>query len=238
MWHGYSRWRAIGFSVMGPAHRQDGRPNQDHYHISRGKGYLLSVVSDGLGSHTYSDQGSRAACLAVEEAVQLWVRNDERKETDLLRLIQTCWLMGIRPLESSECGATCLWVIAWDDGKVLVGRLGDGMILIDAGEKSPQVMEEQKSGFANQTAALSESGVLSKWETRWFDLPAGSCLCLMTDGISEDLKREEINDVVGIFRQLNGCSISKGKRFLKHELENWTTPNHSDDKTVVVLLRR
>jgi serine/threonine protein phosphatase PrpC len=147
--------------------------------------------------------------------------------------------MGIRPMNPQECGATCLWVVAWNDGRVLAGRLGDGMILVDKGGDTTLVMEEEKSGFANQTNALAESGILSKWETRWFDLSErGTFVCLLTDGISEDLKRDQLSEVVGIFRQLSECSSSKGERFLRQELEVWATPGHQDDKTVAVLFRR
>ena len=237
--HKRVKWRSIGWSVIGPGHLQEGLPNQDSWLVQKGRGFLIAVVSDGLGSHPHSDTGSKAACSAVAEAVQQWIKRVDREESDLLRLIQTLWLMKIRPIAPAECGATCLWAIVWNDGRVLAGRLGDGMILVDHGEGRIQILEENKEGYANQTEALSGSGILSKWEVSRFSLSAPeSCVCLMTDGISEDLDRKRLKEVANIFRPLFRCSKRKGAQFLKKELFNWTAPNHLDDKTIVVLFRR
>ena len=198
----YSGWKTVGCSVIGPKHKKQGTPNQDYYKIFHGSGYVIAVVSDGLGSHSHSDIGSKIACSSVINAVQAWLKEEKRKDSDLLRLIQTFWLMGIRPLDASTCGATCLWIVAWNTGEVLTGRLGDGVILVDTEEESPLLLEDKKEVFSNQTEALSERGILSKWEIRKISLKKGACICLMTDGISEDLNREKLPQVIKIFRQL------------------------------------
>ncbi len=235
-----SKWIITGVSVIGPRHQQKGLCNQDSCFVKQKKGYSVGVVSDGLGSHPHSDRGSKAACIAVENAVNIWIKKRDRNEADLLRLIQTYWLMQIRPFKPSECGATCLWVIAWDDGNLLAGRLGDGVIIIDNNDNGAlKCLEESKCGFSNQTEALSGSGILSKWELLKYNITnSGGCVCLMTDGISEDLNHEKLNDVIDIFRQIWSCSRRKGRQFIKTELESWTTPGHQDDKTVVVMIKR
>ena len=233
-----NHWASFSASVVGPAHLLYGTPNQDSVLIRWLKNAVVAVVSDGLGSHEYADVGSRTACLAVVAAAKQWLSNSKREPFDLLRLIQTLWLMKLRPVAPEKAGATCLFVIAESSGLVTTGRLGDGLILVDAAIGELSALEETKHGFANQTSVLSDGGILKQWEWQTLHIEkSGGCICLMTDGISEDLDRKKLEMVPNIFRQLSEKSPSYSQRYLKRELTTWTTPHHTDDKTIAALLR-
>jgi len=231
-------WKSFSASITGPTHLKHGLPNQDFSLIRWFKNAVVAVVSDGLGSHEFAHIGSMNACTAVANAAKEWLKKTDREPYDLLRLIQTYWLMKLRPIPPNKAGATCLFAIVESSYRVTAGRLGDGMILTDNLQKGVTVMEEVKDGFANQTVALSEGGILRHWELNSFYLEApGGCICLMTDGISEDLERDKLEIVPAIFRQLSEKSPRAAKRHLKKELHSWATPYHTDDKTVAALLR-
>jgi serine/threonine protein phosphatase PrpC len=231
-------WRSFSASAIGPAHIQDGRPNQDFVAIRWLKNSVVAVVSDGLGSHNYSDIGSKKSCLAVISAAVQWLKSAEREPSDLLRLIQAFWLMKLRPVSPYEAGATCLFAIAESTGLVTIGRLGDGLIIIDDVRNGLSIMEENKKGFSNQTMALSDGEILKEWEINCFDLKEPeSCICIMTDGISEDIDHNKLYVMPELFRELSKKSSQSAQRFLKKELNSWSRPHHTDDKTIASLLR-
>ncbi|MBF0302725.1 MAG: protein phosphatase 2C domain-containing protein [Desulfamplus sp.] len=235
----WTKWRWISATVPGPSHVASGIPNQDSIKIVCFKDSVIAVVCDGLGSHSNSDIGSRSACESVVEAASYWLRKKENVIPDLLRLIQTYWLIKLRPLDPNNCGSTCLFAIARGSGKLIVCRLGDGMIIVDDAVNPPLVIQEDKKGFANQTTALAEKGILGKWEWKEFELQSkSSIICLMTDGISEDIEPDSYGEIPKMFRNWFKLRKSQATRILLNELNNWTTPHHQDDKSIVALMRR
>ncbi|MEI6423528.1 MAG: PP2C family serine/threonine-protein phosphatase [Lentisphaerota bacterium] len=214
-------WRAFSASVTGPAHLAAGAPCQDSVLVRWFNDVVVAVASDGVGSHIHAEIGAKSACKAVVAAARMWLRRPYREVPDLLRLIQTFWLMEVRPQLPSQSGATCLWVIAEKSGNVTAGRLGDGMVLIADADGLLKTLEDPRPGFANETVALSEGGILLKWEVCHFKLNVtGACICLMTDGISEDLERNKLGEITQIFRELSAQTAPAARTFLLREHKN------------------
>ena len=234
-------WQAISTSVIGPAHSQTGSPNQDAVKIKIKKNTVIAAVSDGVGSAKHADIGAENACKVVIESVELWLKSEFLEIIDLLRLIQILWLIRIRPFKADECAATLLFVIILPSKRVIMAQLGDGVVLHWNGTRLEHCLMEEKEGFSNETYSLQESGILSKWKIKDFELPGDrNSFILLTDGISENIEEGQLDEFAKItdlkLRRMN-CN-NNAEQWLIEELENWQTPFHSDDKTIAVLQQK
>lgn len=230
-------WKSFGASVVGPGHVASSKPNQDAwlaFHHIWGDGI---AVSDGLGSKPFADFGSHAACLAVARAVQACQNNVEINGDLLSNLIKNYWLSLIAPLDSRDCAATCLFAFRLTDGMVRLGMLGDGLVTAVKTDGSVISLSDDKTGsFSNITAALSPNITEKDW--RWLSIPEDNCeaIVLCTDGVADDL-----NDADGFVKEFvsGHCMLASmsAARQACEMLRNWPTPKHSDDKTIVCLIR-
>lgn len=230
-------WKSFGASVIGPGHAATGKPNQDAweaFHYVRGDGI---VVSDGLGSRPFADFGSEAACRAVVFAAHTCLTKTGIGRGFLTDRIKSNWLSLIAPLESRDCAATCLFAIRMDDGIVRMGMLGDGLAAAVKSDGSVVSLSDEKTeGFSNITAALSLH--VSEKDWRWLSFPEDDCrsIVLCTDGVADDLMdtADFVKEFTDEHRELS--SVSAARRACEI-LEKWSTPKHSDDKTIVCLFR-
>ena len=112
------------------------------------------------------------------------------------------------------------------------------MIIIDDNIGNITYIEENKEGFSNQTVMLNDRGILGKWKYHQTKLlTPGACICLMTDGISEDISPSDRSQIPMIFRNLSNIGQQEAESFLEKELKNWKTPNHTDDKSIAAILK-
>ena len=232
----FLNWEIIASSVTGPSHLRENIPNQDYYQIAQLQNTLVAVVSDGLGGHKDSKKGAIAACQAVIDTVQHWDYCIESIDA-MCKNIQARWLELIKPLSANSCGATCLFVILINDNEVICGRLGDGMVMI-YNNNEVHILNPEDIIFSNITDVLSEDPSLLKWQWKHYKgLPEGSCISLMTDGISEDLNPNKLDQLPDILKSFINDTETKSNS-LKNELKNWKTPNHTDDKTIVIMVKQ
>ena len=231
-------WRSFGASVIGPGHILTAKPNQDAwsaFHHIWGHGI---VVSDGLGSKPLSNYGSIAACRAVESAARRFAEtNATSARSNLLRDILQAWLDALGPIAPKDSAATCLFALWLGDGVVRIGLLGDGCAAVVRKDKTVVSLGDSKeSGFSNQTDALTTSTTESHWKVR--NVPEHECeaAILCTDGVSDDLKDLD-GFMLNFARQFRGLSQVTASRQVRHVLERWPVPKHSDDKTIACLFR-
>jgi serine/threonine protein phosphatase PrpC len=231
-------WKSFGASVIGPGHIRCGKPNQDAwtaFHHTWGDGI---IASDGLGSKNFSEFGSEAACRAVACAVRACRNKTEIDQDFLSDKIRNNWLSFIAPLESRDCSATCMFAFRLADGLIRTGMIGDGLIAILKIDGTVLPLTENKSdSFSNITSALSKNTTSKDW--RFLTLQEELCraILLCTDGVSDDLMDTDsfIREFVTYTIDLACVSASRNTRKM---LENWQTPKHSDDKTIVCLFRK
>ncbi len=119
--------------MRGPLHRREGRPNEDAWPHATGAFGVLAVVCDGLGSKPNARVGSRAACLAVKEAVLRWSKADGAPLAYLPHLIEVLWRLRVYPLDPSSAATTCLLALASETGAWVLGGVGDGLALARTG---------------------------------------------------------------------------------------------------------
>lgn len=229
------KWKRIGASVRGPGHVKDDLPNQDYAYVGFVGKFLLLMVCDGLGSHSHSDMGAQTLCKLFPECFKEWRKHKSNNMDDLLMLLQARWLIRLRSLDVRTCGCTCQFAIVNSKGKGWLVQLGDGMALVrhDGGVVK---YAEDKEGYANETMAMGEGFLLPLWRRNVIDLScSGDRLLVMTDGISEDILPGAEEKFVSAFDNFLNKSRSAGQRELTKELENWLTPHHLDDKTIIAV---
>lgn len=234
---GASSWQVFGATVRGPAHVDAGLPNQDAW-LGEHAGFgSLAVVCDGLGSAPRSRTGSRAGCRAVLEAVHRWAAAEDAAVGLLTRLIHVLWALNVSPDEPRDCATTCLFAAAMTDGRLVVGQLGDGLALVQIPGHSPRVIADEREGFGNETSGLGVTRSVEEWKVHveHRTLP-GTSVLLASDGVADDLEPDTRAAFARHLRDHYGPLPARERRdTLTTDLTAWPTPNHLDDKTVVLL---
>ncbi|WP_119395049.1 PP2C family serine/threonine-protein phosphatase [Salinibius halmophilus] len=221
------RLLASSATVIGPAHTQDGLPNQDA-HVAKGfRGGCFAAVADGLGSRPLSHLGSAAAVTLARELSPHNCKPSQLSEA---------WKASFEN-EFDLYETTCLWAWVNDQGYGSVHQAGDGLVLARTGGKF-QVLSPENQLFGNQTTTLAQATNELAMNADIKLTKAGDGLLLMTDGISDDLVAEHLESFFEVIYQYQKSrSRRRMKRWLASELEQWSTPLHGDDKSIACILR-
>ena len=146
--------------------------------------------------------------------------------------------MYSRKYGADKCGSTCQLATINSKGKGWLAQLGDGMTLVKHNEKI-NVFADNKNGFGNETSAMGNYDISPLWRMNKIDLSSSKDrLLMMTDGISEDILPEAIENFVSTFDIFLKSSKKQAQKELTNELIHWPTQHHIDDKTIVVIERR
>ena len=227
------RLLAAGASVRGPAHEQDELPNQDAISVRGFCGGYFVAVADGLGSRRYSHIGSmRAVKLARDVALN----SNILSSADVPARVCKAWRDSFSG-RYDDYETTCLW--AWVDGagKGMVGQAGDGLLLIRSQGRF-DVLSGQKDGFGNQTTTLAQADSEGASSSDISLTLPGDGVLLMTDGVSDDLIPDQLEPFFdALYQRQQRSSKRQMKRWLRTELELWSTPCHGDDKTIASIFR-
>lgn len=223
-------WSGWGVSEIGPLHIKDNILNQDSFIVKRFSWGIVGVVCDGLGSKQYSHIGSKALVDAIIKAAQLF---DFKKDIQLFEpLVKSLWDINIFPYAQNETSTTLLFSIV-KNKKIYIGRVGDGAIAILG--KESFLLEEDKNMFTNYTIPFGRS---EKIQWYIFNDSEIDSIVMCSDGISEDLKKDKLLDFFQNYIE-NYKDIQSNKRVyeIKQWLKNWPVRGHSDDKTIVALVK-
>ena len=209
---------------------------QDALGIINQTQFTLLIVADGLGSAKNSDFGAKKAIIAVEKAVNQWRKLEKKEIKVLIQLIHFYWnlLIGDSDFEKKDCLTTCLFAyIDKTSKRILLGQLGDGLLLIKS--KGKTVFVKSIEDY-NYTKSLGSSKSYSDWniENVVYDINDFTLL-ITTDGISEDLfENKEDEFAESIIQKLLKLKRNKRNNYLNQLLENWPTKFHTDDKTICI----
>jgi serine/threonine protein phosphatase PrpC len=224
-------WNGWGVTQIGPAHLRNGMPNQDSYLVKNFQWGIIGVVCDGLGSKKYSHIGSKALVLAVAEASDKFdfeITNTEEFEI----LVKSLWEKNIYPYSCDDCATTLLFAIIKKD-TIYTGRVGDGMICI-LGEENI-IIEENKNSFTNYTTPFGRDESI-EWQK--FNVKKIESLVLCSDGISEDIQKEKSFAFCEKYiLKYKNQKKRKRENEIKEWLKKWPVKGHSDDKTIVALVK-
>ena len=230
------RFTACGASVVGPRHLHLREPNQDAMALTGCQNGWIAAVADGLGSRTRSDLGARCACQISRRLLR--VAQNSFDQSEMLPLIHQRWLKAIDPVTPRDAATTLLCARVSAEGDVQAAQLGDGLLLVRCAGEFRRITPE-RTAFVNQTWALESEHVQERWSTveGRFTEP-GDGVVLMTDGVADDLDPDQLaNFVDALYKDLSTQNRRQGRRWLQSELNGWTTPQHSDDKTLVAIFR-
>jgi Protein phosphatase 2C len=191
-----TRWRVAQASVIGTSHQVSGLPCQDssgHRIINvADHTYLIAAVSDGAGSASYSDQGSRYACETVIALIDSFIREGATLD-QLTRTVAVNWILqvaeGIKQI-AEECGragreydCTLLVAVVASEQAVFF-QVGDGAIVTtdQSGEGWMWVFWPQHGEFLNSTNFVVSSDVRRVLEFEFEKYPIPE-VALLTDGL-------------------------------------------------------
>jgi len=226
--------KGYGASVSGYRSLKKKKKNQDSYLIKYYRNHLIAVVCDGLGSKKHSKRASKKACFVVYKLIKIAL---DKRHLDTERLtdsIKKRWMKSIKPYTPKTSDTTCSFVIN-NNKNILLAQLGDGMIVISINDKLYMKQEPIKD-FTNMTQSLGKSNyndwqisVIDKLESEHFKI------MICTDGVSEDLYEDKIEDFVNALSKLIISKKKNNNRNIKSILKEWPNKHNLDDKTIVMV---
>jgi len=225
-----NKWIGWGVSQIGPLHIKNNIPNQDSFIVKEYNWGIVGVVCDGLGSKKYSHIGSNALVKSIVQVSEVF---DFSKDITLFEpLVFDEWKENINPYKEEETSTTLLFVII-KNSKIYIGRVGDGAIAIFG--KDSLLIEEDKDSFTNYTTPFGRD-TLIEWEI--YDEVEVDSIIICSDGISEDIEHDKKLDFFSSYL-LNYKDMNSKIRTKEIEkwLENWSVRGHTDDKTIVALIK-
>lgn len=232
-------WSYIRQSVTGPAHLKADLPNQDYtlgciFHQG-----MAIAVADGLGSKSLSHLGSKAACESVKSAAQFVIKNNIHNEKVIPRIIHAFWCAKLADYELTQCGTTLNYAIIYEDDCFL-GKLGDGMILVDKYEAPALLFDrDDEDGFSNLTNSLTHRFDLTEWQTQKISTEHVKMIFMCTDGISDDLlANQKLTFAQELLSTCQNTTKGAQTRFTKKILQEWPVVGHSDDKSFIFAFKR
>ncbi len=230
------RFIACGASVIGPRHLDLGEPNQDAMALTGCQGGWIAAVADGLGSRSSSELGARSACQVSRRILRAASSSFDLPAT--LPLIHQKWLEAIEPTTPREAATTLLFSRVTVEGDIHAAQLGDGLLLVRCAGQFRRITPD-RTAYGNQTWALESTHAQDKWSTALGRLTEpGDGVVLMTDGVADDLEPAQLADFFdALYQDLSTRNRRRGRRWLQSELNDWATPLHSDDKTLVAIFR-
>ena len=223
-------WSGWGVSEIGPLHIKENIPNQDSFIVKKYSWGIVAVICDGLGSKKYSHIGSKALVDAITQAAKIF---DFTKDINLFEpLVQSLWDINIYPYTNNETSTTLLFSIV-KNKKVYIGRVGDGAIAIIG--KNSILIKEDKDIFTNYTTPF---GGEQKIQWHIYDNTEIDSIVMCSDGISEDVKKDKLLDFFKDYiDSYKNIQAKKRVYEIKRWLRNWPVKGHSDDKTIVALVK-
>ena len=187
-----TEWALAACSVAGSSHEAAGRPCQDAYALacpaSRRPGWLILVCSDGAGSASRAEEGSREACTAFCRNVSDHLGRSETltsKDLEDVFVATRAHLEALAddtgsPLEELAC--TLVAAIVGPNSALFV-QVGDGAVVIESENGGHEAAIWPQIGqYANVTNFVTSENALEVVQYRSLEF-APTAVGLFTDGI-------------------------------------------------------
>lgn len=252
-------WRCVYASVVGVAHLADGRDCEDACAVERlvlpeFDSALLLVAADGAGSAAQGGMGAALACRTFLSAAATCLAATD--PPDWTAELAIGLLDGVRealiqqaeqaelPLREFACTLLAAAVTA---EQALFLQIGDGAIVIGAGEHYQPVFWPQSGEYANETRFVTDADAASQLQCTVLTEPVLE-IALLTDGLQPlalhyQQRQAHTPFFQPIFQQLrasdaepdSGATLTAAlERFLASPAVNART---HDDKTLILASR-
>lgn len=191
-------WRYIAATAAGTAHEHSRTPCQDHAYTATvtgqdGTQYLVALASDGAGSATHSQIGSRLACESGGRFLSDYLAEEGRAgDQALTRDLAWACLDHIRSalenLLDDVDGAPALRDYACTLVALVAGptfalafQVGDGAVVVRRDGKLAPVFWPDGGEYANMTYFVTDADAESHLQVAHIEAPHEASL--MTDGL-------------------------------------------------------
>jgi serine/threonine protein phosphatase PrpC len=206
-------------------------PNQDCLRIEENKDFLVTTISDGLGSACKSHIGAQIACDVV---VNYFKSQQEISSEKISEGILTEWKCRIetKPLECRSYLTTNSFVVVLkNEMKIIVGRIGDVLVSLKIDGIPFSTISSEKD-FLNETEALGCKN--QKYNIEIFDYKENVDFLLASDGIGDELLLERMTELFDYFKN-KYRNINRKHRYyiFKEEIKNAFYEKNTDDKTII-----
>jgi len=225
-------------SVRGQSHAATNTPNQDSVKVRRSQYGITLVVADGVGSHRFSQIGSRAIVKSVTDAFFMF-ESGKIPVTDITATAFKLFKKRVPVNKNTQSSTTCIFAHISEKHGLFVGQVGDGACYIEINDNFT-ALKGKESEFANIVVPLNPSLDTAKWHTRHFKADSETKLkiLLATDGVSNDIIPEKENQCLEHYcTELGKIGMLGRNLFVRRTLKHWDVPGSSDDKTMIVYSR-
>lgn len=248
-------WKTLYQSVQGTSHVQSGLPCQDSCAArqidSADETVLVLACSDGAGSASFSDVGSRVACGTLVDLVAAEVRMAGRLETvDSARAIswfeQVHRAIGVqadlREVDGRQLACTLLFAALGQSGAAF-GQVGDGAIVVRHDQTFETVFWPQSGEYVNTTNFVTDPRFPSLVEFAWRDSPVDEA-ALFSDGLQMlglDYRAKRVHEpfFTPMFQSLRReADPGKLEEPMRAFLESSQLAERTDDDKTLILATR
>lgn len=227
--------RFIICSETGSNHIKDNVDNQD----SALSGFVSDscwflAVADGVSSVKYGRVGSQVAVQTVKWlAEQIELDNLKMDETNEIRTsFVRKWKSNFED-SWNEYASTVNFAIG-SKNRLLVGQIGDGLILVKAGEKEC-ILGETEDFYSTETYALGTAVIRSSFSLELIDVEDRLSIVMMSDGVGKEIEPENRMDVLEYIAKLATDKSTNAQK----EVEQWIrelSERNGDDKTIGIMV--
>ncbi len=223
--------KAIEYSVCGQNHATIGLQNQDSVLaeiLSDDVGYM--VLADGVSSATYSKEGAIAATEVIRDLCYE-ISNIDIQNIDLEILkekIVRQWKSRFKS-QWNEYAATLNFLL-YVSGTILIGQIGDGLIVLNVDGKN-FIYTEMSEFYTSETDALCEQVRRSAFRLDRVPYKLGFKAYMVTDGIGKEIAEESRVDLGVYLNRMMDNSIDE----IEDELKVWIDglgKKNGDDKSI------
>lgn len=227
----------------GQLHKNDGIPCQDKI-FKESYGMVTCVaLADGAGSRTYSHVGAECVTKLVSQMVCKEFDDYWQMESNQLakKLIEHC----IQELQKKEyplyeLASTLLFCAAHEDGRYLLGHLGDGVIVLVQDQRLTTISQPEQGEYCNETCFVVQPDAVEHLRFLRGKRQSKDVILMMSDGAAESLYQYHDSvpapaclTLANWVREREENAVTRG---LQKALEQTLSKHTNDDMSVAMIV--
>jgi hypothetical protein len=256
-----NEWKYVYRTVAGTSHVARGLPCQDNSLIREltaadNEPVLVLVASDGAGSASRADAGSKLVCDSVCGLTDAYLKQNPSL-SDITRELISSWLddcvrrdlhkyASVENLSVREFACTLLTAFIGTKTSIFF-QIGDGAIVVADGDEYRPVSWPQNGEYANSTYFVTDDNALDNLQFHKLDASPIDEISLFTDGLQNlalkfDTRKAHTPFFRPLFARLRNERPGESElltpllqNFLNSPAVNERT---DDDKTLLLATRR
>lgn len=221
----------IVISEIGENHLNTGDCNQDSFSFKNSSNYYAFAVADGVSTCSNCKIG---ADFAVATIVNLISKFEEKGMDAIKEDIFKTWKKNFN--ENWDSYSSTLNFCYIYPSKVIIGKIGDGLVILKMHNKF-FILREEDEFYSAETFALGsklpktafELQIIEPYDKEYFNDEL--LLILLTDGIGKELDKNKLYDFISYI------DLNFENKDFTIELDSWLSSlsqYNGDDKTIMV----